>query len=135
MQPEVTEECSGRQGVAGERSRLRREHDLAAVADRRHPRRPVDIDADRSGRCLGRFSGVDAHPDPHLLAGGPALGAKSQLHLDHRRHTGDRRGEDGEEPVALGADLGPVVRREARSDEGVVLGEDLGVGVAAEATQ
>ena len=53
----------GRQGVLDESGGRRRQQDLASVADRGDPGRPVDLVADEAGGGLRRLAGVDAHAD------------------------------------------------------------------------
>jgi hypothetical protein len=63
------------------------------------------------------------------------VGGQGLLDLDDGREAGAGRGEDGEETVALGAHLLPVVSGQAGADEGVMIGQDLGVGVVTEAPE
>jgi hypothetical protein len=63
------------------------------------------------------------------------MGAQVLLHNDHGRQAGPRRGEDGEEAVALGGDLLPLVLVEACPDQTVMIGQDSGVGSVAQGPQ
>jgi hypothetical protein len=70
---------------------------------------------------------MNAHADADVLTRGPAMGLEVLLHLDHRRYTSVRRGEDREEAIPLSADFTSVVGGEPRSNDPVVVNEDLGV--------
>ena len=72
---------------------------------------------------------MDAHANADGLANWPRVGQERQLRLDGRRGTSARRGEHGEERVALGVDFLPVVRREHQTEEPVVIGQDTGIRV------
>ena len=78
---------------------------------------------------------MDTHPYANRLTARPPKCGKGPLHLDDRGHTGARRGEYGEEPITLHADLFPVMGREAGTDEAVVMSERLRVGNLTEARE
>ena len=91
-----------RKRVAHQHGRRLRHQHLPPVRDSRHPCGAVHIQAHQAGGRLRRFTGMDAHPHPDLLAGRPAMCLDCLLHLQHRRHARPRRGERGEEPVSQG---------------------------------
>ena len=94
-----------------------RDEDLAAVADRRDPRGPVDVEPDEAAAGLARLAGVEAHPDAIAGVVRPRLGGERALRLDGRRDRRPGAGEDDEERVALGALLDPGVRGERRAQD------------------
>ena len=106
MLAEVSQARARGHGTADERAGRLRHEDLAAVAGRHDPRRPMDVhpDVDTGGQ-LG-LAGMDA--DPHLDRGAsrPRLGGDRPLHPDRRLDRLSGGPEDREERVALGADLG-----------------------------
>ena len=60
--------------------------------------------------------------------------AQCPLNVQRRRNAGPGGGERGEERVALGTDLSPVVGPEAIADDLVVIGQRLGVDVLTQAS-
>jgi hypothetical protein len=103
---------------------------LAAVGRPGDPGRPVHVDADVVVPAQHPLAGVQAHPHPHREPLRPPVGGQAPL----GRHRGpDRRpraGEDGEERVALGADLDPLPVPDGPAQEGRVLVPDRRVASA-----
>ncbi len=130
LQPVDTEILQRRPGgkrIAHQRRRRLGQQDLAAVPDRGHPGGAVDVQADQAVRGLGRLAGVDTHPHPDVLPAGPGVCLQRLLHGDDRGQAGARRGEHGEQPVALGVHLPSAVSGQAGPDERAVIGDDLRV--------
>ena len=130
VQAEVPEGGARRQRVAEQGSRRSRNHDLPPVGDCRDTGSAVDVETDQAGGCLGRLTGVDAHPDPDCLTGWPRVRNERPLHLNRRSHASPRRGEYREERVALRVDLLAAMRGEAGPDQPMVVGENLRVRIA-----
>jgi hypothetical protein len=135
VQTEIPEHRARRQGVADQDSRRLRDQDLAAVGDRGQPGGAMDIQTHQAGLRLGRRTGVDTHPHPDVLGGGPGVALDGPLHLHRRRHALPRRGEHGEERVALGVHFLAVVSGQARPDERVMIGQDLRVETVSQPPQ
>jgi hypothetical protein len=113
---EVTEGGAVGEVVLDERPGGVRQQDLAAVAGRRDPGGPVDVDPPVVVPARSALPGVEPHPDPDLGIGEIALGG-------HGRPDGaDRRGEHHEEGVAFGPDLGAAAGGDCPP-------HDLGVGI------
>ena len=66
---------------------------------------------------------MDAHPHPHPLPGRPRMRPQRPLHLDRRIHTGPRRGEHRENPIALAGDFLAAMRGQGRPDQPVMIGQ------------
>ena len=94
--------------------------DLAAVGDRRDPRRPVDAEPDQALPGLLGGPRMEAHPDPDRRVVGPRFREERALPRDRRLDRGRCLGEDDEEGVALGALLDAAVRRPRLAQERAV---------------
>jgi hypothetical protein len=103
--------------------RLRDQH-LAAVADRRDPRRAVDVEPHITLVGDDRLAGVEAHPH----ADRPLLERSLPLTRGIERIRG--ASERDKERVALRVDLDAVVPLECLAQRAAVRGEGLGVVVA-----
>ena len=88
----------------------------------------MHVETDLTRACVGRLTAVDTHPYANLLVGRPLVCGDRPLHVDYCCSARSRRGEHGEEPVTLHADLFPVMGGEAGTDEAVVISESLCVG-------
>jgi hypothetical protein len=73
---------------------------------------------------------MDAHANADRLVSWPRVRHERQLHLDGRGGAGTRRGEHGEERVALGVDFLAVVRRQHPTEKPVVIRQDTRVRVS-----
>ena len=108
---------------------------MTSIGDRGDPGGSVDVETNQTCDRLRRLPEMNAHADADVLTRGPPMGLEVLLHLDHRRRTSVRRGEDREEAVPLGDDFTSVVGGEPRSNDPVVVREDLGVVNVSQATE
>ena len=95
----------------------------------------MDIQADQAGSRFLRLTGVHSHPHPDVLTRRPWLGLQGPLDIHHRGDASTRRGEHGEERVALVIHLRAVVSRQTRPDELVMASQDLPVEIFAQTPQ
>jgi hypothetical protein len=82
-----------------------------------HARRSVYVEPDQTGTGDSGLTGVHAHPDPDLPAGGPTVVGEVALYVDHSRHTFPGGGENGKEPVPVGVHFSAAVGREPSADD------------------
>ncbi len=94
------------------------------------PRGAVHIEPHVVAGHHARLARVEPDPDPHRHAVRPALRAHRPLDRDGRDDCALCLGEDGEDRIALRADLDPTRRLEFRPDNGAMALQDLGVPVA-----
>jgi hypothetical protein len=83
---QIPQRRARRERVADQGRRRLREQHLTPVGDGRHPGGAVDIQAHQAGGRLRCLTGVDTHPHPDLLPGGPRMGLNGLLHLRDRRY-------------------------------------------------
>jgi hypothetical protein len=90
----------------------------------------MHVHAHVAGGLQARLAGVETHANPDGVPVRPVMRFECSLRLRGRRDrvTGPR--EDGEEGVALGADLVTVPLREGRPQDHALVGQERGVFVA-----
>ncbi len=86
-------------GAADELAGDERHQDLAAVAHRHQPGRPVQRRTVVVAVAQLRSAGVHTHAHPQRAGLGPRFGAQRELRVDCRIHGLGRAREGGEEPV------------------------------------
>ena len=96
--------------------------DLTAVACRRDPSGPVDVDPDVVVAARNALAGVQSHADADRVAVGPRVRGERSLRRHGGAQSARRRREGDEERVALGADLDTPLLGDRGS-------QDLGVSV------
>ena len=113
------------------RKRLRRpgQEDLSAMACRRDPRRAVDVEPDVGVAAEHAVAGVQAHPHARRPEGQGSAAARARW-APLAAATARGAGEDREEGVSLGADLGTATGCDRFAEQGVVALEDRDVGVS-----
>ena len=89
-----------------------------------HTGRPVDFDSDVISIAFGSFPNVEAHSDSWIHPFGPFRPRHGELRFDGGGQRFQRAGEDYEERVALGPDLGAAMRFERLAEEAAMLIED-----------
>ena len=112
-----------------ERSRRRREDDLAAVCKRGDACSAVDVDPDVSLGRHGRRARVEAHANPERAE------VERRLSVDRCGRRARCGGKGDEEGVALRVDLDPAVRGERGAESAPVLRQRLGVRLGPERVQ
>ena len=121
MHPEVADRKPRRKAALDQTPRRLREHDLAAVRRRGHPRRVMDVEADvflADERGLARVH-ADAHAD--RLPFRPLVTRELALRLRRGPAPVDRRLEDAEERVALCPQLAAISAAERCAQDRVML--------------
>ena len=97
--------------------------DLAAVRDRRHPRRPVHVGPEPVAVALGGLARVQAHPDPQLQRLGPRRRAQRALRGHRRAHAVVGGPERRQRAVAGALHHLPAVTLDRVAHETVVMGQ------------
>ena len=127
---QIEDADAGGEAVADEVAGRLRQHDLSAVSGGSDSRRAMHVHAHVARGPQAWLAGVESHAYPDGVPVRPVMRFERSLRLRGRgdRVTGPR--EDGEEGVALGADLVAVARRESRSQDRALVGQKRGVLVA-----
>ena len=122
MQADVAQADPVRKIMLHQRTRGRREQDLASVRHGCDPGRPVHVQAEVVVAAQHPLARVEPGPDPKLDAVGPGAARQPPSGRDRGPHRFRRSLEDHEERIALGAHLVAATRGDRRS-------EDLGVAI------
>ena len=130
MVAEVNELRALGEGVLNQLLRGPRQQDLSPVSGVPDPGRAMDVEADVSLADRGALTGVQPHPDPDVGASRPGVAGQLPLHVDGRPNGRDRRGEHGEEGVALGIDDLATLPRQHPANDAAMLREERGVPVS-----
>ena len=116
METEVLEGGAGRHRVADQGGSRVRENDLTSVRDCRNTSSAVNFETDEADSRLCDFARMNTHADEDSFGGRPQVRDERLLHLNRCGYAGARRGEHGEERVALSVNLLAGVRGEDGPD-------------------
>ena len=112
MGTQVAQGHAIREHVLDERPRRRRQEDLAALRQAGDAGGPMDVQARVTVTAEASLAGMQAHPDPHRRVIRPVRLGHATLSGDGGRDGLRGHRKDGEEAIALGADLDAAMCRQ-----------------------
>jgi hypothetical protein len=130
VQAKVPEGCPGLEPGAGKLPRRLRQHDLAAVRDRRDPGCPVHVQPHVPVLVPDRLTGMQPHPHPHRNPARPVMAGQGTLRGNATADRVSGGAEHNEKAVSLGAHLPAAPVGESRPHQGALSRQRVGVAVA-----